>query len=471
MLSLGVVVPVLPNLVLDFLGGDAHGAAEVLGVFGTAWALMQFLFSPLQGVLSDRFGRRTVILISNIGVGLDYVLMALAPTVAWLFVGRVISGVAAASIATAYAYVADVTPPENRAARFGMLGAAFGAGFVLGPALGGLAGSISPRLPFWIAAGLSLANAAYGVLILPESLPRERRATFEWRRANPLGSLTLLRSHAELFGLACMNFLSNLAHAVLPNVGVLYMSYRYGWNERTVGFTMAGVGICAIIVQAGVVGAVTTRFGERAHADHRFDLRRRGLCGLRHGRKRLHVLAGHPAMALWGLASPSSMGLMSRRVGASEQGQLQGANASIMGIASLFGPGLFTQMLRGRDRHRPRVAVARSAVSFGRAIARRVRNRGVAGNPDVERQPRLFFDDVFFKRAQQRCEILLLLLRNIELIKHLAENLERAVPVAFGDAGAGVSSFHIATDVNARTARRLAYKIDQKLADAQLAVV
>ncbi|MEA2871156.1 MAG: transporter, family, tetracycline resistance protein, partial [Hyphomicrobiales bacterium] len=192
MLALGIIIPVLPRLVVDFMGGDAPGAAEVLGLFGTAWALMQFLFSPMVGALSDRFGRRPVILISNIGLGLDYILMAVAPSLWWLFVGRVVSGVTAASISAGYAYVADVTPGEQRAARFGMLGVAFGAGFVFGPALGGLAGTIDPRLPFWIAAVLSLLNGAYGLFILPESLPPERRGTFSWARANPLGSLTLL---------------------------------------------------------------------------------------------------------------------------------------------------------------------------------------------------------------------------------------------------------------------------------------
>jgi DHA1 family tetracycline resistance protein-like MFS transporter len=344
MLSLGIVVPVLPKLVVDFMGGDTHGAAEIYGLFGTAWALMQFLFSPMLGVISDRFGRRSVILISNIGVGLDYVLMALAPTLAWLFVGRVVSGIAAASISTAYAYVADVTPPEQRAGRFGMLGAAFGAGFVLGPALGGFAGSISPRLPFWIAACLSLANAAYGLFVLPESLPRERRATFSWRRANPIGSFALLRSHAELFGLAGVAFLSNLAHAVLPSVSVLYMSYRYGWDESIVGLTMAGVGICAIIVQAGVVGPITRRFGERSTLLIGMAFGVAGFLIFGVAATGIEFWLGIPLMAMWGLASPSLLGLMSGRVGASEQGQLQGANASIMGIANLIGPGLFTQI-------------------------------------------------------------------------------------------------------------------------------
>lgn len=342
MLALGIIIPVLPGLIVGFMGGDTAGAAEILGIFGTAWALMQFLFSPLLGALSDRFGRRPVILISNVGLGLDYILMAVAPSLTWLFVGRVISGITAGSISTGFAYVADVTPPGERAARFGMLGVAFGAGFVLGPAIGGLTGAIDPRLPFWIAAALSLANALYGWLILPESLPRERRMGFAWRRANPLGALKLMRSHRELLGLGSVNFLNSLAHAVLPNMGVLYMLYRYGWDERTVGLVMAGVGVCAMVVQGGLIGPAVTRFGERNAL----------IAGLMFGAAGFFVhgiaptgmifLLGVPLIALWGLANASSLGLMSRRVGADEQGQLQGANQSLQGIANLIGPGLFT---------------------------------------------------------------------------------------------------------------------------------
>lgn len=342
MLSLGVIIPVLPKLVVDFMGGDTATGAKVFGLFATAWALMQFLVSPLQGAMSDRFGRRALILISNFGVGVDYVIMALAPDIWWLFAGRVVSGVMAASIPTAYAYVADVTPLDQRAARFGLLGAAFGAGFVLGPALGGVAGDISPRLPFWIAAGLSLANAAYGLFILPESLPRERRSRFEWARANPLGALSLLRSHHELFGLAGSNFLANLAHASLPSVGVLYMSYRYGWGQQAVGLTLAGVGVAAIIVQSLVISPVTKRLGERGAL----------FLGLVFGSLGFFVFAiaatgaqfwlGIPLMALWGLASPASLALMSRRVSVTDQGLLQGANSSITGVANLVGPTIFT---------------------------------------------------------------------------------------------------------------------------------
>jgi DHA1 family tetracycline resistance protein-like MFS transporter len=342
MLALGIVIPVLPRLVVGFMHGDAAGGAEVLGLFGTAWALMQFLFSPMLGALSDRFGRRPVILLSNLGMGLDYILMALAPSLSWLFVGRVISGITAASIATGFAYIADVTPPDQRAQRFGMLGVAFGAGFVFGPALGGLTGAIDPRLPFWIAAGLSLANVLYGWFILPESLPSTKRMAFAWKRANPLGALKLLRSHRELFGLATVEFLGSLAHAVLPSMAVLYMFYRYGWDERTVGFVMAAVGLCAIVVQGGLIGPAIKQFGERNALMIGLVFGVFGFFAFGLAATGWLFLIGVPLMALWGIANPATMGIMSRHVGADEQGQLQGANASVQGIANLIGPGIFT---------------------------------------------------------------------------------------------------------------------------------
>jgi DHA1 family tetracycline resistance protein-like MFS transporter len=344
MLALGIVIPVLPKLVVDFLSGDAARAADYLGLFGTAWALMQFVFSPIHGALADRFGRRPVILISNFGLGLDYILMALSPNIWWLFVGRVISGISAASITTAYAYIADVTPPAERAARFGMLGVAFGAGFVFGPALGGLAGTIDPRLPFWIAAGLSLLNGFYGLLVLPESLPREQRAAFSWRIANPLGSLKLLRSQSRLLGLASVNFLGGLAHASLPSIGVLYMMFRYRWDERTVGFTMAAIGLCAMIVQGGLIRPTVKRFGERTTLVIGLGFGLAGFATWGLAPTGLTFWLGIPLLALWGFANAASLGLMSHLVGPSEQGQLQGANSSLTGIANLLGPALFTQI-------------------------------------------------------------------------------------------------------------------------------
>ncbi len=342
MLAIGMIIPVLPKLVVDFLSGDTARAAAIYGLFGTVWALMQFLFSPIQGALSDRLGRRPVILASNIGLGLDYILMALAPNLSWLFLGRLISGITSASISTAFAYVADVTEPDKRAARYGYLGAAFGVGFVIGPALGGVLGAFDPRLPFWAAAGFSLANAAYGFLVLPESLPLNRRSPFRWRRANPVGSLVLLRSHPELFGLAMVNFLYNLAHVVLPSVAVLYMGYRYGCDARAVGFVLAAFGLCAMVVQAGLVGWSVAKIGERRTLLLWLMFGAAGFALYGLAATGEVFLVGIPLMSLWGLAGSALQALMSRQVSEYEQGQLQGANSSLQGIANLVGPFLFT---------------------------------------------------------------------------------------------------------------------------------
>ncbi len=341
-LALGVMIPVLPGIVLGFMDGDTAGAAEVFGVFATVWGLMQVLFSPLLGALSDRFGRRPVILISCLGLGLDYIFMAVAPSLALLFVGRVISGITAATISTSFAYIADVTTPDGRAKAFGIVGMAFGAGFVLGPAIGGLLGGLDPRLPFWVSAAACLINAAFGWFVLPESLPPEKRMAFAWKRANPLGSLDLLRSHRQLIGLASVDFLANVAHQVLPSVFVLYAAYRYGWGETTVGLTLALVGICSALVQGLLVGPIVGRLGPR----------RALFAGLMTGGLGMAIyglapsgtwfLFGVPVMALWGISGPAAMDMMSRRVTASEQGQLQGANSSVRSVAGLLGPGLFT---------------------------------------------------------------------------------------------------------------------------------
>ena len=341
MFALGLVIPVLPHLVEDFMGGDTAGAAMVYGVFGTVWALMQFLSMPVMGALSDRFGRRRVILLSNLGLGLDYVLMALAPNLAWLFVGRIVSGITAASISTGMAYVADVTPAPQRAAAFGRVGVAFGLGFVLGPALGGLLGSVDPRLPFWVAAGLSLANAAYGVFVLPESLPAERRRLFEWRRANPLGSLALLRTRRELAGLAGVMFLSNLAHAALPATFVLYAGLRYDWDARDVGLVFAAVGVSSAVVQGLVVGPLVRRWGERRVLLAGLACGAVGFCAYGLAPTGALFLASVPVVALWGLASPAAQGIMTRQVGTSQYGELQGATGAVMGVATMIGPSMF----------------------------------------------------------------------------------------------------------------------------------
>lgn len=343
MLSLGLVVPVLPGLIVGFLHGDTGRGAEIYGLMTTGWALMQFFFSPMIGVMSDRFGRRSIVLLSNFGLGLDYLLMAWAPSIVWLFIGRLVSGITSASFGAANAYIADVTAPEKRAQAFGMVGAAFGVGFIIGPAVGGLLGNIDPRLPFWVAAGLSLTNAAYGYFVLPESLPPEKRSTrFNWKRANPVGSLGLLRSHLELVSLSAAHFLGSLAHHALPAVFVLYTTYRYGWDTKTVGLTLAAVGVATIIVQAGLIRPVVARLGQQ----------RALLAGLSFGALGFAIYGlaptgsiywlGIPFMALWGLSGPTMQGLITQRVSAEEQGQLQGALASLVGIAGLIGPIIFT---------------------------------------------------------------------------------------------------------------------------------
>lgn len=341
MLALGLIAPVLPKLVLNFLGGDAPSASRMFGIFGTVFALMQFVFSPVLGVLSDRFGRRPVILLSNLGLGLDYIVMALAPTIGWLFVGRVISGVTAASITTGTAYVADVVEPEKRAGAFGMIGAAFGVGFVLGPALGGLLGNSDPRLPFWVAGGLSLANALYGYFVLPESLPPEKRKRFTLRRANPVGSLILLRSHPELFRLATIQFIGYVAHEVF-NVWALYTIFRYAWREGTIGLSLALVGLCSIIVSSWMVPAMVSRFGERRtlYIGQFFGALGMACAGL--AGTGTFFFVSIPIMVLWTMSSPAAQGMMSRRVSDSEQGELQGAIGSLSNLAWILGPSLFT---------------------------------------------------------------------------------------------------------------------------------
>jgi DHA1 family tetracycline resistance protein-like MFS transporter len=342
MLALGLIMPILPKLVESFVDNDTASAARIFGLFGTAWALMQFFFSPVLGGLSDRFGRRPVILLSNFGLALDYVLMALAPSLIWLFIGRVISGITSASVSTAFAYIADVTAPERRAAVFGKIGAAFGAGFILGPAVGGVLGDIDPRLPFWAAAGLSFANTLYGFLILPESLPPERRSPFRWKSANPLGAMHLLRSDRVLAGLSVVNFFAQLAHVVLPSTFVLYATYRYGWDTTTVGLTLAMVGICAMVVQGLGIGPIVRRLGER----------RALLLGLGCGALGFVIFAlaptgplswlGIPVMALWGVSGAATQALMTQLVAPGQQGRLQGANSSVQSLSQLVGPFLFT---------------------------------------------------------------------------------------------------------------------------------
>lgn len=346
-LAFGMIIPVLPHLIAGFLGGSFSKAAVWYGWFATVFMLMQFVCSPIQGALSDHFGRRPVILLSNLGLGVDFLFMALVQSLPLLFLGRIISGITSASFSTANAYLADVTPPEKRAQAFGMIGMAFGIGFVVAPAIGGWLGVVHPRLPFWIAAGLSLTNFCYGMFVLPESLPPERRSAFSWARANPLASLRLLRGHPELFGLASVLFLMALAHVVYPSTFVLYADYRFHWDSSMAGNTLAFVGVLAVIVQGGLIKRFIARFGER----------RTLLIGLACGALGFTLYgfapggywfwAAMPIAALWGISGPAAQAIMTRHVSAQEQGRLQGAVGSLNSIAGIFGPTLFTRVFAG----------------------------------------------------------------------------------------------------------------------------
>ncbi len=342
MLAMGMIAPVLPRLITNFLHGNTASAAEMLGIFGTIFAGMQFFFSPVLGSLSDRYGRRPVVLLSNFGLGLDYMLMAWAPALSWLFVGRVISGLTASSIPTAMAYMSDVTPHEKRAAAFGMLSAAFGMGFVLGPAVGGILGNVNPRLPFWVAGGLSLVNGMYGLFVLPESLSRQHRSPFSWKRANPVGSVSLLTRNHVLLGIAGLLLLGYIAQQSLMNVYVIYADYRYQWTDRTVGLSLATIGIFSGLYGALLVKPVVKWLGERRAMVLGYV---GGAAGyMMFGLSATGVLfwMGVPFLNLMSVAWPSAQSLMSREIGPSEQGQLQGAVNSLRGIAGLLGPGLFT---------------------------------------------------------------------------------------------------------------------------------
>jgi DHA1 family tetracycline resistance protein-like MFS transporter len=350
--SFGLMIPVLPNLIKEFTGGDTAAASEWNVVFATVWGVMQLFCGPILGMLSDRYGRRPILLLSLGGLAIDFLFMALAPSLAWLFVGRVINGLTAASFSTANAYVADVTPPDQRAKAFGWMGSAFSFGFLVGPALGGFLAEIDLRLPFFVAAGLTSLNWLYGFFILPESLPPERRvARFDWKRANPVGSLVFLRSHQDLLGLATVGLLFQLAHMVLPSIFVLYTGYRYGWTPGFMGLTMMVTGLAGVIVQMFLVGPVVAKIGERGAL----------LLGAAAGAVGFAVyglaptgwvyVAGIPIFAFLNFLQPGLQGLMTRRVGPSAQGQLQGANQSLQGISAVIGPVIFGLTFAWSIRH------------------------------------------------------------------------------------------------------------------------
>ncbi len=341
-LAFGVIIPVLPHLVQQFVGGDTSTAAYWTGLFAFAFSAVQFFSAPIQGALADRYGRRPVILLSCLGLGADFIFMALAPDLAWLFVGRIISAATSASFTTANAYIADVTPPEQRAKGFGMIGAAFGLGFIVGPLVGGVLGDIDHRLPFWFSAGLALLNFCYGLFVLPESLPKEKRtAAFDWHHAKPMGGVRMLREYPQIWGLVAVVFIANFAHYVYPSTFVLFADAAYGWKEKQAGYVLALVGALGVIVNVVLIGKAVKVLGERRALLFGLACGTVGFLVYGLAAKGWMFLLGLPISALWAIAAPASQALITRQVPPDAQGRIQGSMSSLVSLAGIFAPAVF----------------------------------------------------------------------------------------------------------------------------------
>jgi len=342
-IGIGIIIPVLPKLVKEFLDGDTEVASEYFGGLIALYALMQFLFAPMLGALSDRFGRRPVLLVSLVGQGIDYFIMFMAPSLLWLAIGRGLAGISGASITTAQAYIADVTRPEKRAQSFGLIGVAFGVGFILGPALGGVLGDLfGLRTPFLAAGAFSLLNALYGLFVLPESLPKHKRTQPNLREANPLAVFPVLKRLPNLVPIVVVYSLIMLAGQVMPATWVLYTEYQFGWDESTTGWSLAVVGLAVGLVQGLLVKPVNARLGERATAVVGISSNAIILMLIGFATQSWMLFALIAPYALGGLAGPATQSLASRSVSDREQGKLQGILTGLMGLVQIAGPLLFT---------------------------------------------------------------------------------------------------------------------------------
>jgi DHA1 family tetracycline resistance protein-like MFS transporter len=343
-LGIGIIVPVLPHLVTDMLGGDTSRAAFYYGAIAASFALMQFLFAPVLGALSDRVGRRPVLLVALFGFGVNYVMLGLAPTLAWLFAARILSGITGASITTGNAYIADISTSENRAQNYGLVGAAFGLGFIFGPAIGGVLGHFGPRVPFFAAAVIVMLNWLYGLLVLPESLPRERRRPFSWSAANPLGSIIQLRKYKMVAGLAISFVFVALAQRGLESIWVLYTQYRYGWEELQNGLALALVGLMAAFVQGYLIRRIVPRIGERSAVMLGLAVAIAGFVLYGLSTQGWMMLAVVVVTSLGGIAGPAIQGLVAGSVSPAEQGAVQGSLTSLMSLTAIFAPVIATQL-------------------------------------------------------------------------------------------------------------------------------
>lgn len=341
-IGIGIIIPTLPALIQGLSGESISIAASYGGWLNFSYAIMSFLFAPVLGGLSDRFGRRPILLISLLGLGLDYIFLAMAPSIFWLFIGRIIAGICGASFTTASAYIADISTHENRAKNFGMIGAAFGLGFIIGPVLGSLFGSFGTRVPFLAAAFFSLLNFLFGYFILPESLSKDHRRNFDWKRANPFGSLKHLAKHKTVLSFISILFILNLAGQAMPSVWTFFCIERFAWDEKLIGLSLGFVGVCVAIVQGGLIGLATKKIGVKRSIFLGLACYVLGFFLFAFASQSWMMFAFMIPYALGGFAVPNIQSLLTTRVAANEQGELQGGLTSLVSVTAVLGPLLMT---------------------------------------------------------------------------------------------------------------------------------
>ena len=345
-IGIGLIIPVMPDLVMDLTGGSVSEAALWGGFLATTYAVMQFIFGPTIGSLSDRFGRRPVLLISMLALGLDYIFLSFASTIWLLFIGRVIAGIAGATFSTAAAYVADISAPEKRAANFGLVGASFGLGFVFGPAIGGLLGELGPRAPFMVAAAVALANVALGYFILPETLSAAKRRKFEWKRANPVGALISVSKMQHMLTLVVIFFIFTISHQVYQAVWSYFTIEMFDFTPKMIGLSLATFGFFMAIMQGGVIRILLPKLGEMRTAVYGLSLNILIFIAVAFVGETWQLFALMPLMTLGVIASPAIQGIMSNIISDDAQGELQGIFASITGLAMIFSPLTMTGIFR-----------------------------------------------------------------------------------------------------------------------------
>ncbi len=341
-IGFGIIIPVMPKLIMQLINGDLSVASRYGGWMLFAYSAMQFLFAPLLGNLSDQYGRRPILLFSLLGFGIDYLFLAFAPSIFWLFVGRVIAGITGASFTTATAYIADISPPEKRAQNFGIIGAAFGMGFIIGPLIGGLLGGLGHRVPFLVAAGLTLVNWLYGYFVLPESLPKENRRAFDWKRANPLGSLLHISKYKQITGLVVSFILIYLAAHAVQSTWSFYNMKKFQWTEAQVGISLAVVGACVGLVQGVLIRKTMSKLGQQKSVYVGFVFYAVGMILFGVAAQGWMMYAFTLIYCLGGIAGPALQGIISNHVPANEQGELQGGLTSLISVTSIVGPPLMT---------------------------------------------------------------------------------------------------------------------------------